>query len=126
MSEKDLKKIVGENLRVQMQKKNITQIELAEMMNTRQSTISSWALGIKLPRTDSIDALCKIFECKRADLLEDKDAPKSFMPTVDEYELIQLFKEMSEDGQAEVLKYTRLIAASPLYKKHNPIQEKEA
>lgn len=50
----------------------MTQAELAERMNVSTATTSNWCNGVKLPRMDKIDKMCKLFGCLRSDLLEDK------------------------------------------------------
>ena len=42
-------------------------------MGVSQATVSNWCKGIKTPRMDKIDKICEFFNCKRSDLMEEKD-----------------------------------------------------
>lgn len=42
-----------------------------EGINVSRSTVSYWCNGIKAPRVDKIDAMCRIFRIKRSDLISD-------------------------------------------------------
>ena len=46
----------------------LTQAELAQRINMRQSTVSMWETGESLPRADLLPQLAKIFDCTIDDL----------------------------------------------------------
>lgn len=50
-------------------KANMTQVELAQKLRVTQSAVSAWEKGDKLPRKATLQALCKLFDCKVDDLL---------------------------------------------------------
>lgn len=50
-------------------KANMTQVELAQKLNVSQSAVSAWEKGDKFPRRDTLQALCKLLNCKVDDLL---------------------------------------------------------
>lgn len=70
MSSSDINIRIAENLNRYMAKNNVTQLELAEYMNVSQATISNWCKGIKMPRMDKIDRICKYFNINRSDLMD--------------------------------------------------------
>lgn len=70
MSSSDINIRIAENLNQYMAKNNVTQLELAEYMNVSQATISNWCKGIKMPRMDKIDRICKYFNINRSDLMD--------------------------------------------------------
>lgn len=72
MNEKDFNIIFSTNLLHFLKTNNMTQAELAERLEVSTATTSNWCNGIKLPRMDKIDKMCKIFNCLRSDLIEDK------------------------------------------------------
>lgn len=49
--------------------KRISQKKLADQMGVRQSTVSSWENGLRFPRKETLEKLCKFFDCKIDDLL---------------------------------------------------------
>ena len=74
MSEKELNKIIAENITRQMELNNRTQLELAEYMNVSQATVSNWCKGVKMPRMSKIDMICKFFDINRSDLMNDSSS----------------------------------------------------
>ena len=74
MSEKELNKIIADNITRQMELNNRTQLELAEYMNVSQATVSNWCKGVKMPRMSKIDMICKLFDINRSDLMNDSSS----------------------------------------------------
>lgn len=74
MSEQEINRIIAENIVRYMEKKGLTQVDVAEHMGVSQATVSNWCKAVKMPRMDKIDRLCELFGCSRTDLL---DAPKA-------------------------------------------------
>ena len=74
MSEKELNKIIADNITRQMELNNRTQLELAEYMNVSQATVSNWCKGVKMPRMSKIDMICKFFDINRSDLMNDSSS----------------------------------------------------
>ena len=74
MSEKELNKIIADNITRQMELNNRTQLELAEYMNVSQATVSNWCKGVKMPRMSKIDMVCKFFDINRSDLMNDSSS----------------------------------------------------
>jgi transcriptional regulator with XRE-family HTH domain len=72
--------MIHENIKKMRQIRHITQKELAEMMHVAQNTISAWETGRNEPNIGAIEELCRIFGCKKSDLLEsDPDSLESDM-----------------------------------------------
>lgn len=74
MSEKELNKIIADNITRQMELNNRTQLELAEYMNVSQATVSNWCKGVKMPRMSKIDMICKFFDINCSDLMNDSSS----------------------------------------------------
>lgn len=73
MSEIDFNKIFSKRLNYYLSKYEMTQLELSKRLKVGTTSVSNWCRGLKTPRMDKVDAMCKIFNCKRSDLMEDKD-----------------------------------------------------
>ena len=71
MSEREFNEIFSERLRYYLTKYEITQLELSKRLGVGTTSVYNWCNGIKTPRMDKVDAMCKIFHCKRSDLMED-------------------------------------------------------
>lgn len=55
-------------IEVQRKKHNITQSELARLMDVSQANISQWETGEAFPRADKLPQLAEILDCKIDDL----------------------------------------------------------
>lgn len=73
MSEREFNEIFSERLRYYLEKYEITQLELSKRLGVGTTSVYNWCNGIKTPRMDKVDAMCKIFHCKRSDLMEDTE-----------------------------------------------------
>ena len=72
MSEREFNQIFSERLRYYLKENDMTQSELSKRLGVGTTSVYNWCNGIKTPRMDKVDAMCKIFNCKRSDLMEDK------------------------------------------------------
>jgi transcriptional regulator with XRE-family HTH domain len=72
MSERRFNEIFSERLRHYLSEYNMTQLEFSKRLGVGTTSVYNWRNGIKTPRMDKVDAMCKIFNCKRSDLIEDK------------------------------------------------------
>ena len=71
MNEKDFNSLFSKRLRHYLNKNNMTQVELANKLGVGTTSIYNWVSGLKTPRMDKVDAMCKIFNIRREDLLTD-------------------------------------------------------
>lgn len=72
MSEADFNKVFSNRLNHYLNKYEMTQLELSKKLGVGTTSVSNWCRGLKSPRMDKVDAMCRIFNCKRSDLMEDK------------------------------------------------------
>nr|DAX58848.1 MAG TPA: helix-turn-helix domain protein [Caudoviricetes sp.] len=57
-----------ENILKYRKMKNLTQIELAKMLNVDRSTVAKWETGGALPTADKLPKIAKALNCKIDDL----------------------------------------------------------
>lgn len=96
MSEQEINRIITENINAFIEKRNLTQKEVAEYVGVSQGTVSEWCKGKKTPRMTKFDKLCELFRCSREDLMRD-----SRTAVVDpEKERIQALQEQLRDNPA--------------------------
>ena len=98
--------IFSKNLREYMAKYELTQRDLAERLDISPSLISDYSNGFKMPRMEKIDAMCRVFHCRRSDLLD--EAAGSVSP--DEAELLAAFRLLEPEDRQVVLNMTALLA----------------
>ena len=66
------KEVFAKNLKRYMEKKEISQKELAVVVGVSAPTINEWIKAKKYPRIDKIEILSNYFECLKSDLIEEK------------------------------------------------------
>ncbi len=74
MSEQEFNKLFAKNLNNYLQANDKTQLDLANHLGVSTSAVSAWCRGLKTPRMDKVDAMCKYFGIKRSDLMEEKSS----------------------------------------------------
>ena len=74
VSEKDFNLIFSKQLKFYLNKYDMTQSDLAKRLGVSTQSVTNWCRGIKSPRMDKVDFMCKIFNCRRSDLMEDNSA----------------------------------------------------
>ena len=57
------------NIKKMREKRNLTQENLAEILNVSQSTVAMWETDKALPRADKLPAIAKALGCTIDDLL---------------------------------------------------------
>ena len=66
------KETFSKNLKNYMEKKNITQKEMAEIVGVATSTFNDWMKAKKYPRIDKIETMANYFGILKSDLIEEK------------------------------------------------------
>lgn len=74
MEERKFNEIFSKRLRYYLSQNNMTQLDLATLLGVGTTSVYNWCNGIKTPRMDKVDSMCRIFNCKRSDLMEDKSS----------------------------------------------------
>ena len=94
----DFKTIFGRRLRHFMSVNDMTQEELAAKLGVSGASVSSWINGQKTPRMDKIDALCRLFNCRRDDFLQTAE-PSYYLDA----ETAQKAQELFSDNDMRIL-----------------------
>ena len=63
-------RLFAHNLQYFMDKYGYTQLSLSEKLSVRNTAVSTWVKGERFPRMKTLNDLCKIFRCTKADLLQ--------------------------------------------------------
>lgn len=85
-------RIIAKNLKRLAYENHKTQADIARDLKLKQSTVSSWMTGKRLPRMDKVDMLCTYFDCLRTDILDDNGYTTPKPPTDEELELIYAYR----------------------------------
>lgn len=70
MTSSEYGKIISKNLKRIAYEHQRTQADISRDLKIKQSTLSTWMNGTRVPRMDKIDLLCHYFNCTRVDLME--------------------------------------------------------
>ena len=71
ISEQEFNEIFSKQLKRQLQIHEMTQSDLAKRLGVSTQSVTNWCRGAKAPRMDKVDSMCKIFNCRRSDLMEE-------------------------------------------------------
>lgn len=66
------KEVFAKNLKMYMDRRGITQKELAEIAGVSAPTVNDWLKAKKYPRIDKIEKIANYFGILKSDLIEDK------------------------------------------------------
>ena len=71
MSEQDFNKIFARNLNAMLDRRGLTQVDIANALGVTESSVSLWCNGKNTPRMSKVDKLCELLRCTRSALLTD-------------------------------------------------------
>lgn len=116
MADETFNEIFSKRLRFYLSKYNMTQVELAKKLGVGTTTVYNWCNGIKSPRMDKVDAMCNLFSCSRADLVDEKSStPETPILSSSEKKLLFDFSKLNEKGQLKVLEDTHNLTLLSAY-----------
>lgn len=72
MSDQEFLETFSRRLRFFLEQNNMSQKELADKLGVTAAAVSGWCNGVKTPRMDKVDQMCRIFGCRRSDFLNDE------------------------------------------------------
>lgn len=108
MSEKSFNEVFASRLRYYLSRDDMTQKDLAARLGVGTTSVYNWCNGVKTPRMDKVDAMCKLFGCNRFDLIEEPPlnpvTSVTFNLSNEERQLIQHFRAADEPIRVSVRK----------------------
>ena len=111
MGVSDFNRIFSANLKSFLSANDMSQLDLSKKLGVGTTSVSNWCKGLKVPRMDKVDAMCKIFNCKRSDLMDDHSsleevrARPSLSP--DQEQLLADYDQLNAEGKEEARKQVR-------------------
>lgn len=76
MNEDNTSKIIARNLKRLMDDRELSNVELSEIIGVSESTVGKWLLEKSIPRMGAIEKLANYFHINKSDLLEDRSNAK--------------------------------------------------
>lgn len=105
---------IGKSIKEMRLKAHMKQKDLAEKMNLSNRTISSWETNRTQPQMEDIEAMCKIFNCKKSDFLGDVDYLVEYSDN--EQFLIEAYRQ-ANDTEKRLVQY--VLRLSQIKKENN-------
>lgn len=109
MSNTDFNSVFSRQLKYYLAINNMTQNELARKIGVGNTSVYNWCNGLKSPRMDKVDAMCKIFGCRRSDLMEEHNETTfsstdySNTATPEEFEkLVKPYRDLDFSGKKHI------------------------
>lgn len=81
MKNKSFNDVFSKNLRRYFEQSGMTQAEFAKKLGVGTTSIYNWLSGVKTPRMDKVDAMCKLLGVHREDLITDNMAREEEIAT---------------------------------------------
>lgn len=100
--------MLGENIKNMRTKLGFSQAYVADYLHVTRQTVSSWEINRTEPTMGNIEALARLFGCKKSDLIDGNNAPVNIdlvFKNDDLYHLIEIAKDMDENQLKRMLAY---------------------
>ena len=69
------RKIFIKNLNTYLRQHEMSQVDLANLLQINKSVVSSWLSGSRYPRMNTMEKIANVFHIEKSDLIEDKTTP---------------------------------------------------
>ena len=93
--------VIGQFIALKRKEKNLTQGQLAEMLNISNKTISKWETGKSMPDYSLINPLCEALDVTVSELLEGQASYNS----MNENQLIDLVRKIQQLEDQKIMFY---------------------
>lgn len=100
ISEQEFNDIFSKQLKRQLRIHEMTQSDLAKRLGVSTQSVTNWCKGAKTPRMDKVDSMCKIFNCRRSDLMEEKS---SIPPNNNDKTILDKYHLLNDEGKQRLL-----------------------
>ena len=98
-------KLFAHNLKYYMEKFGYTQLSLSEKLSVRNTAVSTWVNGEKFPRMKTLNDLCEIFHCTKADLLQIEQRDRTEQEKLLLERLFIYAQKLNEQGVEKVIDF---------------------
>lgn len=109
--------ILSKNIKYYRKKKKLTQKELAEKLDVKNSSVSNWEQNQNMMDIDTLHRMCKVLDVSINEMLDEE----VFKMELTEYEQIVLdnLNKLNEKGKEYVLDQIEYAISKDKYKKFN-------
>lgn len=106
MSEQEFNLLFSKNLNNYLSLNGKTQLDLANHLGVSPSSVSAWCRGVKIPRMDKVDAMCRYFGIKRSNLMQENTSRQGddFLLNELEKDIIRKFRLLTDGERSMFLR----------------------
>lgn len=118
MSEQELNMIFGRNLLKLLERRGLSQVDLANYLGISEAAVSLWISGKNSPRMSKVDKICELLKCSRSALLaedgiklvEQEDVTQMLQDLYDKNRLLmETMSDATPEELQEIQKYVEFV-----------------
>lgn len=117
----EIRKVIGENIKMICKLKGIRQIDIAEHMGISQGSVSNWIKGTNSIDIENLAELCAFLGVSLDQIYGVAPLEQSASLSPDEAELLGLYRAVIPEGQRHIMSAARMVAGNPDMQKDAPI-----
>ena len=111
--ENNIRAVLQRNLNIYIKNSRLSQKEIAEKLGVSRAAITNWLNGSNSPNMEVLANLCTILNVPMSKMLSDETVKL----TEKEKRLLDNFKQLSETGKDELIRFSEFMLGNPDYLK---------
>lgn len=117
----EIRKVIGENIKMICKLKGIRQIDIAEHMGISQGSVSNWIKGTNSIDIENLAELCAFLGVSLDQIYGVAPLEQNASLPPDEAELLGLYRAVIPEGQRHIMSAARMVAGNPDMQKDAPL-----
>ena len=107
--ESNIRAVLQRNLNIYIKNSRLSQKEIAEKLGVSKAAITNWLNGSNSPNMEVLANLCTILNVPMSKMLSDETVKL----TEKEKRLLDNFKQLSETGKDELIRFSEFMLGNP-------------
>lgn len=107
--ESNIRAVLQRNLNIYIKNSRLSQKEIAEKLGVSKAAITNWLNGSNSPNMEVLANLCTILNVPMSKMLSDETVKL----TEKEKRLLDNFKQLSEKGKDELIRFSEFMLGNP-------------
>lgn len=109
---------IGKCIRKFRKDKHLTQVQLSQLSGIKQATISAIENGRNQPTTPTLEMIAKALNCTLSEIMGEERQQKPVNNDAQEKELLEIFRQLTVEGQRLLLKNAMDYLDTPSLRKN--------
>ena len=98
-------------------KKNISQVQLAELLGITQPSLAAIESGKRVPKLETLMRIAAALDTSVLSLLPSEISEGSIIPSPEDRELLEAVSDLNDSGRKKVREYAADLGNNPNYRK---------